>query len=73
MSLGSTEGISSPPLGYLKLDLLTAERQEWFAPEHTYCEEIVVVPKQKESTKAPSEEDDVWLLATMFDAVRSYI
>lgn len=47
MSLGSVEGISSPPLGYMRLDLLTGEKQEWFAPLHTYCEEVVVVPKKE--------------------------
>ena len=74
MSLGSTEGVSSPPLGYLRLDLLTGERQEWFAPEHTYCEEVVILPKAKDEKKLSDvnsqNEDDVWMLASMFDAVR---
>ena len=64
MSLGSQTGVSSPPLGYLKLDMRTGERQTWYAPEHTFCEEIVVVPKD-----GARDEDDVYLLATMFDAV----
>ena len=64
MSLGSQTGASSPPLGYLKLDLLTGERQTWYAPVHTFCEELVVVPKI-----GAEEEDDVYLLASMFDAV----
>ena len=44
-SLGSQTGVSSPPLGYMRLDLLTGEKQEWYAPQHTYCEEVVIVPK----------------------------
>ena len=64
MSVGSQIGVSSPPLGYLKLDRATGERQVWYAPEHTYCEEVVVVPKE-----GAKDEDDVYLLATMFDAV----
>ena len=51
-------------MGYLKLDMRTGERQTWYAPEHTFCEEIVVVPKD-----GARDEDDVYLLATMFDAV----
>jgi all-trans-8'-apo-beta-carotenal 15,15'-oxygenase len=64
MSMGSLEGLSSPPLGYLRLDTITGEQQRWFAPLHTYCEEIVIVPK---TTSQDGNEDDVWLLAMMFD------
>jgi carotenoid cleavage dioxygenase-like enzyme len=63
MSIGSLEGISSPPLGYLKLDLETGKSQKWFAPIHHYCEELVVVPKSNNVG-----EDDVYLIATIFDA-----
>lgn len=63
MSLGSQTGVSSPPLGYLRVDMETGERQEWYAPEHTFCEEVVVVPKE-----GGKDEDDVYLLAAMFDA-----
>ena len=66
MSVGSQTGVSSPPLGYLKLDHETGERQVWYAPEHTYCEEVVVVPKDG----AMRDEDDVYLLTMMFDAVK---
>lgn len=65
MSLGSTANISSPPVGYLRYDTLTKERQIWYAPLHTYCEEIVVVPKAAEK-REDSQEDDVWLLCTAF-------
>jgi all-trans-8'-apo-beta-carotenal 15,15'-oxygenase len=66
MSIGSLNGISSPPLGYLRLDLNTNDKQIWFAPLHTYCEELVVVPKSQSLDLA--DEENVWLLGTMFDA-----
>ena len=96
MSLGSIEGISSPPLGYMKLDIDSGEKQLWYAPLHTYCEELVVIPKKTMSSSRSSsssddnssvstatsfyddddieeddkaDEDDVWLLASMYDAV----
>ena len=65
MSLGSVEGLSSPPLGYMRLDTHTGEQSRWFAPLHTYCEEVVIVPK---SGNIGFQEDRVWLLAMMFDA-----
>jgi carotenoid cleavage dioxygenase-like enzyme len=82
MSLGSCEGLSSPPLGYLRLDIETGARQEWFAPLHTFCEEVVVVPKnfddinKKVAQGAPRDcvtvmkEDSVWVLTNMYDAVK---
>ena len=78
MSLGSVTGISSPPVGYQRVDLVTGEKQQWFAPLHTYCEEVVVVPKktataattgQNNHNKDGNKEDAVWVLASMFDAV----
>lgn len=85
MSLGSTEGLSSPPLGYLKLDINTGEKQRWYAPLHTYCEELIVIPKRNndddnhnddghgdghgDNTDNGGDEDDVWLLGCMYDAV----
>lgn len=90
MSLGSVTGISSPPVGYQRVDLATGEKQQWFAPLHTYCEEVVVVPKETTATTGrdthskdkdkdndhdsdsdgSNKEDAVWVLASMFDAVR---
>jgi hypothetical protein len=48
--------------GYLRLDLQTGEKQEWLAPMHTYCEEVVVVQKKKNKTerKEKETESDVW-------------
>jgi carotenoid cleavage dioxygenase-like enzyme len=53
--------------GYLRLDLLTGDRQEWYAPLHTFCEEVVIVDK-KSGNKRVRDEDDVWVLASMFNA-----
>mmetsp|Transcript_24254 Transcript_24254/g.23310 ORF Transcript_24254/g.23310 Transcript_24254/m.23310 type:complete len:637 (-) Transcript_24254:150-2060(-) len=94
MSLCGDEGVSSPPVGYLRLDLVTGNKQEWYAPLHTFCEEVVVVPKVKgenypnvdqicdekmniisgkntgtSGSKGASKEDNVWVVASMFDAV----
>ena len=55
-----------------RLDLATGQTQRWLAPEHTYCEEVVVVPKEGPSD-APAREDAVWVLASMFDAVRGWL
>lgn len=65
MSLGSSEGVSSPPLGYLRLDISSGNIQKWYAPLHTYCEEVVIVPKTEDG-----DEEDVWMLAMMFDGMR---
>lgn len=73
MSVGSQTGVSSPPLGYLRLDLHTGEKQVWYAPCNTYCEEVVIVPKISKATGqlySEDEEQDVWVLASMFDGER---
>lgn len=64
MSIGSMEGISSPPMGYMRLDLLTGEKQEWFAPLHSYCEEVVVIPKDDND----DTEEKVYVLTTVYDS-----
>ena len=33
-------------VGYIRVDVVSGETQEWFAPLHTFCEEVVVVPKK---------------------------
>ena len=65
MSIGSSSGLSSPPIGYTRLDRHTGDRQIWMAPIHTYCEEVVVVPKS--NTEA---EDECWIVASLFDSVK---
>jgi all-trans-8'-apo-beta-carotenal 15,15'-oxygenase len=71
MSVGSQNGVSSPPLGYLRLDLHTGNKQIWYAPTHTFCEEVVIIPK----SEICDDESSVWALATMFDAIseKSYV
>lgn len=66
MSVGSQTGISSPPLGYMRVDLASGDKQVWMAPIHTYCEEVVLVPME-----GLSAETDVWILVTMLDAVKN--
>lgn len=72
MSIGSVEGKSSPPLGYMRLDLITNEKQIWYAPIDTYCEEVVLIPKlsHEDNKHYNQEEDDLWMIVTMFDAIR---
>lgn len=40
---------------------------------HTYCEEVVVVQKKKNKTerKEKEGESDVWVIGSMFDAVKN--
>ena len=54
---------------YLRLDLHSGELDHWYAPRHTYCEELIVVPKSR-SGEGEGEEKDVYLLASMFDSVK---
>lgn len=55
------------------MDVKTGEKQEWRAPLHTYCEEVVVIQKKtnKHDRKEEEAEDDVWVLGSMFDAVKN--
>ena len=41
------------------MDVVSGETQEWFAPLHTFCEEVVVVPKKmnKKQDKEISNSD----------------
>ena len=40
---------------------------------HTFCEEVVVVQKKKNRTerKEKEAESDVWVIGSMFDAVKN--
>lgn len=71
MSIGSQEQISSPPLGYLKLSIDSGQRQEWYAPAGTFCEEIIVVPKITGEKQSCVREDDCWLIAAAFDSLQN--
>jgi carotenoid cleavage dioxygenase-like enzyme len=37
--------VSSPPAGYVRVDLKTGETQRWWAGNRCFCEELIVVPK----------------------------
>ena len=56
-SLSNEVRVSGPPLGYVRVDLLTGELQKWYAGNRTFCEEPVIVPK-----KQGANEDDAWLV-----------
>jgi len=45
MSFANTEGVSSPPVGWLRYDRSTGATRVWRAPPRTFTEEIVVIPK----------------------------
>ncbi len=71
MSYCNEEGVSgSPPIGWCRYDRQTGELRVWKAPPRTFCEEVVVIPKEgrlsAESVEA--DEADVWIAAMMFDA-----
>ena len=55
-------GESSPPVGYLKLDTQTQEKQIWMGHAQCFAEEPVFVPDSERK-----DEDDGWLLGLMYD------
>ncbi|MFK8184901.1 MAG: carotenoid oxygenase family protein [Phormidesmis sp.] len=58
-------GESSPPTGYMRLDLHTQEQQIWSTHPQSFAEEPVIVPNP-DSTK----EEDGWLLGLMYDHLK---
>ena len=69
MSLCNTPGESgSPPIGYLRYDLREGESVRWWAPHGTFCEELVVIPK--EGGGGGDDEADAWLAGMMYDSTR---
>lgn len=58
-------GESSPPTGYLRLDMHTQEKQIWSAHPLCFAEEPVVVHDPRSNNK-----EDGWLLATMYDHLK---
>ena len=60
----------SPPVGWARYDRRTGETAVWTAPEATFCEEVVIIPRPRASGAMPPDEDnaDVWVAAMMFDA-----
>jgi len=59
-------GESSPPVGYLRLDTQTQQRQVWTMHPQSFAEEPVFVPRA--GGRADGEnEDDGWLLGVTYD------
>jgi len=67
MSWCNAEGVSgSPPIGWCRYDTRTGENVIWRAPPNTFCEEVVVIPRDDSIPDA--DDADVWVAAMMFDA-----
>ena len=65
MTYSNQIGESSPPVGYMKLDLTSGERQVWIAHPLLFTEEPIFVPKAD-----ATNEDDGWLLGIVYDHQR---
>ena len=74
-SLSNEQRASGPPLGYVRVDVKTGETQKWYAGNKTFCEELVVVPKDGKCVGtqsssgfvSPEEEQECWLLGMLAD------
>lgn len=62
MTYSNCVGESSPPIGYLKVDLHNQTTQIWMAKEQTFTEEPLFVPDPE-----GKDEDDGWLLGMVYD------
>ncbi len=58
-------GVSSPPVGYLKLDTHTQTQQLWTTHPQSFAEEPIFVPDPQ-----GQNEDDGWLLGIMYDHLK---
>ena len=58
-------GESSPPTGYMRLDLQTKEKQIWSTHPQSFAEEPVYVPNPDSK-----QEDSGWLLGLMYDYLK---
>ena len=58
-------GQSSPPIGYLKLDLQTGKKQIWMEHPLSFTEEPIFVPDLDSN-----REDDGWLIGIVYDHQR---
>jgi all-trans-8'-apo-beta-carotenal 15,15'-oxygenase len=58
-------GVSSPPIGYLKLDTHTHQQQIWTTHPQSFAEEPIFVPNLQ-----GENEDDGWLLGIMYDHLK---
>lgn len=62
MVFGNSLGLSSPPIGYMRLDLLTGDKQYWWTHDGCFTEELVFVPRLN-----AMGEDDGYLLGMTYD------
>ena len=65
-SVSNEVRVSGPPLGYVRIDLLTGETQTWWAGNRCFCEEVVIVPKNPEG-ETPGAEEECWILGMIAD------
>uniref|UniRef100_A0A7S1TWF1 Uncharacterized protein n=1 Tax=Phaeomonas parva TaxID=124430 RepID=A0A7S1TWF1_9STRA len=54
---------SAPGVGILRYDIETGAKEEWYAPQHLFTEEPIVIPR------GSGKEDDVYVLHSYYDAV----
>jgi all-trans-8'-apo-beta-carotenal 15,15'-oxygenase len=66
MSYCNNIGESSPPTGYMKLDLKTGDKQYWWNYDLSFTEELVFVPRSN-----AIREDDGYLLGMTYDHIHS--
>ncbi|WP_080570037.1 carotenoid oxygenase family protein [Anaplasma marginale] len=62
MTFSNKIGHSSPPNGYMKLDLKTGKKQYWFDDDLCFSEEPLFVPKS-----AAKAEDDGYILGIIYE------
>lgn len=66
-SISNEMSTSGPPRGYVRIDLLTGEREVWYAASgRVFVEEPVIVEKAR-SRDNPKDTGDVWLLGMCSD------
>jgi all-trans-8'-apo-beta-carotenal 15,15'-oxygenase len=66
MSYCNNIGESSPPIGYMKFDLKTGDKQYWWNHDLSFTEELVFVPRAN-----AIKEDDGYLLGMTYDHTRN--
>jgi len=65
MSYCNNIGESSPPIGYMKFNIKTGDKQYWWNHDLSFAEELVFVPRAD-----AVREDDGYLLGMMYDHTR---
>lgn len=77
MVIGNEAGLSTPPSGWARVDLLTGCAQRWYAGSRCFADEPHFVARQgPRGTWSPGgptagvAEDDGWVLAMLYDAAK---